>query len=105
MGSHSDTCPPAEVTFPPLPQPKLVLDFEWMQGKVDLGGGYIPKIARKIPQQITGSAVTGIRNHFIHYTTEPPEQERKGKNTKLSCNYIKSRIDYKPAYVTMITAN
>jgi len=24
-GSHSVTCRPAEVTFPPLPQPKLVL--------------------------------------------------------------------------------
>ena len=27
MGSHSVTCHPAEVTFPPLPQPKLVLDL------------------------------------------------------------------------------
>ena len=26
MGSHSVTCHPAEVTFPLLPQPKLVLD-------------------------------------------------------------------------------
>jgi len=26
MGSHSVTCHPAEVTFPPLPQPKLVID-------------------------------------------------------------------------------
>jgi len=26
MGSHSVSCHPAEVTFPPLPQPKLVLD-------------------------------------------------------------------------------
>ena len=26
MGSHSVTCHPAEVTSPPLPQPKLVLD-------------------------------------------------------------------------------
>ena len=25
MGSHSVTCHPAEVTFPPLPQPKMVL--------------------------------------------------------------------------------
>jgi len=24
MGSHGDTCHPAEVTFPPFPQPKLV---------------------------------------------------------------------------------
>jgi len=27
MGSHSVTCHPAEATFPPLPQPKLVLDL------------------------------------------------------------------------------
>jgi len=27
MGSHSVTCHPAEVTFPPLPQLKLVLDY------------------------------------------------------------------------------
>jgi len=27
MGSHSVTCQPAAVTFPPLPQPKLVLDL------------------------------------------------------------------------------
>ena len=26
MGSHSVTCHPTELTFPPLPQPKLVLD-------------------------------------------------------------------------------
>jgi len=26
MGSHSVTCHPTEVIFPPLPQPKLVLD-------------------------------------------------------------------------------
>jgi len=27
MGSHSVTCHLAEATFPPLPQPKLVLDL------------------------------------------------------------------------------
>jgi len=26
MGLHSVTCHPAEVTFPPLPQPKLAFD-------------------------------------------------------------------------------
>ena len=26
IGSHTVTCHPTEVTFPPLPQPKLVLD-------------------------------------------------------------------------------
>jgi len=32
MGSHSVTCHPAEVTFPPLPQPKLVLDLSTPEG-------------------------------------------------------------------------
>ena len=32
VGSHSVTCHPAEVTFPPLPQPKLVLDWATPQG-------------------------------------------------------------------------
>ena len=32
MGSHSVTCHPAEVTFPPLPQPKLVLDLATKEG-------------------------------------------------------------------------
>jgi len=32
MGSHSVTCHPAEVTFPPLPQPMLVLDLATPEG-------------------------------------------------------------------------
>ena len=32
MGSHSVTCHPAEVTLPPLPQPKLVLDLATPEG-------------------------------------------------------------------------
>ena len=32
MGSHSVTCHPADVTFPPLPQSKLVLDLATPEG-------------------------------------------------------------------------
>jgi len=32
MGSHSVTCHPVVVTFPPLPQPKLVLDLATPEG-------------------------------------------------------------------------
>ena len=32
MRSHSVTCHPAEVTFPPLPQPKLVFDLATPEG-------------------------------------------------------------------------
>ena len=42
VGSHSVTCHPAEVTFPPLPQPfkagTRFSDSRWMQGWVDLVG-------------------------------------------------------------------
>jgi len=32
VGSHSVTCHPAAVTFPPLPQLKLVLDLATLEG-------------------------------------------------------------------------
>jgi len=31
MGSHSVTCHPAELTFPPIPQPNLVLDLATLE--------------------------------------------------------------------------
>jgi len=37
LGSHSATCHLAEVTFPPLPQPKLVLDLATPEGCKDIG--------------------------------------------------------------------
>jgi len=32
MRSHSVTCHPAELTFPPLPLPKLALSFATLEG-------------------------------------------------------------------------
>ena len=32
MGSHSVTCHPTELTFPPVPQTKLVLDLDTPDG-------------------------------------------------------------------------
>jgi len=46
MGSHGVTCHPAELTFPYLPQPKLVLDLVTLEGcKAELTqlAGYIPR--------------------------------------------------------------
>ena len=87
MGSHSVTCHPAEVTFPPLPQPKLILDLatpedarlSWLRWWL------YPKIV--YPR----NTVTYLRNNQTvwwpglepatwksqvqrpnHYTTEPP---------------------------------
>jgi len=45
MGSHSVTCHPAEVTFQPLPQPKLILDLATPEGckaELTLLAGYTP---------------------------------------------------------------
>jgi len=36
MGSHSVTCHPAEVTFPLLPQPKLVLDLATLENLAEI---------------------------------------------------------------------
>jgi len=87
MGSHSVTCHPAEVTLPPLPQLKLVLDLATTKGckaKLTLVVVASQDSLRErnghLPQKKTGNAVTGIRTHDResqvrhpnHYTTEPP---------------------------------
>jgi len=42
MGSHSVSCHPEEATFPPLPQPKLVLDLATPEGcKAELTQGHL----------------------------------------------------------------
>jgi len=70
MGSLSVTCHPAEVTFPPLPQPKLVLDLATPKGcKAELtwvsvtSKDSLPASDGHLPEKITGNAVTGIRTH------------------------------------------
>jgi len=59
MRSHSVACHPAEVTFPPLSQPKLVLDFATPEGcKAELTWGWLyPKIV--YPR----NTVTYLRNN------------------------------------------
>ena len=48
MGSHSVTCHPADVTFPPLPQPKLVLNLATPEGcKAELT--WVPIICARVP--------------------------------------------------------
>jgi len=49
-GSHSVTCHPAEVNFPPFNPAEASTRFsdpKGMQGWVDLGGGYIPRPKHK----------------------------------------------------------
>jgi len=49
MRSHSVTCHPAEVTFPPLPQPKLVLDLATPEGcKAELIWGIINNMHNRL---------------------------------------------------------
>jgi len=67
MGSHSVTCHPAEVTFPPLPQPKLVLDLATLKRcKAELTWVVVtpkdslPARDGHLPQKKTGNGMTGI---------------------------------------------
>jgi len=92
MGSQSVTCHQAEVTYPPLPQPKLVLDLATPKGcKAELikvvvtSQDSLPVRNGHLPQKKTGNAVTGIRTHDRksrvrqpnHYTTEPPDKQQR----------------------------
>ena len=74
MGSLSVTCQPAEVTFPPLPQPKLVLDLATSEGrKAELTelAGYLPRRYTR-PQTVTHPSTNRARRwvtSFIQQTT------------------------------------
>jgi len=72
MGSHSVTCHPAEVKFPPLPQPikagTRFSDPRGMQGWVDLVGlvtyrGGIPAQRRSPIPTLTGLNVEQLRSY------------------------------------------
>jgi len=57
MRSHSVTCYPAEVTFPPLPQPKLVLDLATPEGcKAELTWDCRNCVARDVATAYNGIA-------------------------------------------------
>jgi len=87
MGSHSVTCHPAEMTFPPLAQPKLVLDLTTPEGcKAELTWWWLhPEIAY-LPKTVTylrnnqavsspGLEPVTRKLHFQRpnqYTTETP---------------------------------
>jgi len=70
MGSHSVTCHPAAVSFPPLPQPKLVVDLVTQEGcKIELT--YVcelscDKIQKSFLYKFTKNAhLRKMRNCFI----------------------------------------
>jgi len=87
MGSHSVTCHPAAVTFPPLPQPKLILYLSTMEGckaefssvgvifQYSLPGKY-GHLSRKWPGSDMGGNWTCDLKSQVQYpkhcTTEPP---------------------------------
>ena len=79
MGSHSVTCHPAEVTFPPLPQPKLVLDLATPEGckaRVDPGGWLEMVYPHNGHPSWTNRArcwLTYATNDANHYTKPPPQ--------------------------------
>jgi len=74
MKSHSVTCHPAEVTFPPLPQPKLVLDLATPEGcKAELTWVEVLKIL--YPRNM----VTYLRNNqAVSWPGFEPATDRPG---------------------------
>ena len=69
MGSHSVTCHPAEVTFPPLPQPKLVLDRATPEGcKAELTqlACYIPRWYTR-PKTVTHPGTNRARHALTSF--------------------------------------
>ena len=70
MGSHSVTCHPADVTFPPLPQPKLVLDLATPEGckaELDVIGSAAELVTRPVPERVSSGCV------FWHTIGTAPE--------------------------------
>jgi len=68
MGSHSVTCHPAEVTFPPLPQPKLVLDSATPEG---CKAGYIPRWYTR-PKTVTHPSTNRARRGLTSFMRRTP---------------------------------
>ena len=72
MGSHSVTCHPAEVTFPPLPQPKLVLVLATPEGcKAELtcvcvDGRWYRSSTGTTHNQRRSDAIWNIQNYYSH---------------------------------------
>ena len=74
MGSHSVTCHPAEVTFPPLPQPKPVLDSATPEGcKAELTqlAGYIPRWYTR-PKTVTHPGTDRARRALTSFMRRTP---------------------------------
>ena len=74
MGSRSVTCHPAEVTFPPLPQPKLVLDFATPEGcKAELTSlaGYMPRWYTR-PKTVTHPSTNRARRALTSFMRRTP---------------------------------
>jgi len=69
MGSHSVACHPAKVTFPPLPQPKLILDLATPKGcKAEYIS--IPELMRKKGQTIERmTSDERLSRVFVHIHT------------------------------------
>ena len=69
MGPHSVTCHPAEVTFLPLPQPKLVLDWVTPEGcKAELTwlACYIPRWYTR-PKTVTHPGTNRARHALTSF--------------------------------------
>jgi len=74
IGSHSVTCHPTEVTFPPSPQPKLVLDLATTKGcKAELNwlAGYILRRYTR-PKTVTHPSLNRARRALTSFKRRTP---------------------------------
>ena len=83
-GSRGVTCHPAEVTFPPLPQPKLVLDLATPDGYARLRRPrYCSQDAQPLPKTAyhSGRRDKHRADHYLHvpivYSVERKRSNRK----------------------------
>jgi len=96
MRSHSVTCHPAEVTFPPLPKPLIRFsDPRGMQGWIDLVGlvtyrGGIPTRRRSPIPVLTGLNVEQLRScdKRCYHSTKSPSVYKAWKESWTQCTTV-----------------
>ena len=99
MGSHSVTGHPAEVTFPPLPQSKLVLNQATPEGcKAELTqlAGYIPRWYTR-PKTVTHPGTNRARRALTSFRRRTPLTIRHAANR---CVQQANRQTHRPRYVS-----
>ena len=115
MGSHSVTCHPAEVTFPPLFQPKPVLDLATPEGcKAELtgldvcvcvcsgdGGQRMPR-RRRVPgivRRLGGASNQRSRGDCVEAEPVPFRSAGRRRGLLERCEVVRGEAVWRPSSV------